>query len=101
MIRRCDLGRWEGRSHRRRKGPAGFSPATSIWSPLLLGLLLLLPPAAAQSSWGSTYNVTAGVLSKAWDYVTENVGACINACTVLLVCERESVRPLFASPGCT
>lgn len=86
MTRRRDNRGWQqqARSRRRRGRAAAGSPPTSPWWSLrgrLLPLLAALAPnpAAAQSSWGFTYNVTAGVLSKAWDYVTENVGTCMRA----------------------
>lgn len=49
---------------------------TSGLSLLALPLLWGVPPASAQSSWGYTYNVTAGMLSKAWNAVVEPLGAC-------------------------
>ena len=49
---------------------------------LLLKLLGLLRGAGAQSSWGYTYNVTAGMLSKAWETLAEPLGGLVCICAV-------------------
>ncbi len=69
--------------------------------PLLgLGMLwaLLLPtPAAAQSSWGYTYNVTAGMISTALGKIGETIGACVLRADSMrsdsIVCRLANLNP--------